>query len=1021
LLPPPAPPTNQFELNGQTFTLPTGFEIELVAGPPLVDRPIAADFDDQGRLFVTESSGSSEKVQEQLKKKPHRVLMLEDTDGDGKFDKRTVFADKMMFPEGIMYLDGSVYVAAPPSIWKLTDTDGDGVADERTEWFQGKTLNGCANDLHGPYAGPDGWVYWCKGAFEKQTYERPGKKPLVTRAAHIFRARPDGSGVEPVMTGGMDNPVDVVFTPGGERIFTTTFLVNPGGGQRDGLIHAVYGGIYGKDFHVIYDHPWSGPTLMPVLTHLGPAAPCGLTRYESSVFGPGYQDNLFACLFNLQKVTRHVLEPDGATFKSHDSDFLVSSRKDFHPTDVIEDADGSLLVIDTGGWYKLCCPTSQLVKPDVLGGIYRIRKKGAQRPDDPRGLKLNWPKLTVQQLGDLLGDPRPAVRKRAVAALGKGGLSALPVLEKILKSSPSVEPRRNAVWAAARNAQPGAVSVLIKALDDADESVRQAACHAISVRRDPGATHALLKLLKSPSWHNRRAAAEALGRVGDGSVVPALLEALGEPADRVLEHSLTYALIEIGDPIATAAGVKSKNPLIKRAALTALDQMADGNVPVEVVVKELNAANPKLRESAWWIANHHPEWGKDLAGFLHAHLKAGNLGAAEQKDLAQTLAKLAKSKTIQDLLAEQLLDAQAPPQARQLVLQAMAKANLKEAPLAWIKALADVLPQAHGDLLAEAVRTARALRYPKQGTGALAAALAEIGGNEKLPSAVRLGALAALPGGLAKVEPDLFTFLCAQVKAEQPVASRMLAAEVLSHAKLSTAQLVTLAATLKAAGPMEADRLLDAFGQSSEEQVGLALLSAVQASAVKSAFRVDKLKATLAKYGPAVQKQAAPLYAALKVDTAAQQARLAELLPLVKKGDSHKGHLVFNSQKAACMSCHTIGYVGGKIGPDLTRVGATRSELDLLEAIVFPSASFVRSYEPVSISTTQGKVYNGIISKETADQIVLTLGADQQVTIPREEIDVMLPSSVSIMPAGLDKVLTPQELADLVAFLKACK
>ena len=99
-----------------------------------------------------------------------------------------------MFPEGTMWLDGSLYVSAPPSIWKLTDTDGDGVADKRVEWFQGKTLTGCANDLHGPYLGPDGWIYWCKGAFAQQTYERPGKKPFVTRAAHIFRCRPDGTG-----------------------------------------------------------------------------------------------------------------------------------------------------------------------------------------------------------------------------------------------------------------------------------------------------------------------------------------------------------------------------------------------------------------------------------------------------------------------------------------------------------------------------------------------------------------------------------------------------------------------------------------------------------------------------------------------------------------------------------------------------------------------------------------------------------------------------------------------------------
>ena len=86
-------------------------------------------------------------------------------DGDGTYEIRTIFADHMMFPEGTMWHDGSLYVSAPPSIWKLTDTNGDGVADQRVEWFQGKTLTGCANDLHGPYLGPDGWIYWCKGAF----------------------------------------------------------------------------------------------------------------------------------------------------------------------------------------------------------------------------------------------------------------------------------------------------------------------------------------------------------------------------------------------------------------------------------------------------------------------------------------------------------------------------------------------------------------------------------------------------------------------------------------------------------------------------------------------------------------------------------------------------------------------------------------------------------------------------------------------------------------------------------------
>src|SRR5438876_9864622 len=205
----------QFKFPTQTLTVPDGFEVELVGGAPLVNRPIEMDFDDQGRLYVTDSSGSNARGEKQLQEKSHRIVRLEDSNGDGRFDKGTVFADKMMFPEGCMWFNGSLYVAAPPSIWRLTDIDGDGIAERRVEWFEGKTLTGCANDLHGPYLGPDGWIYWAKGAFAKQTYERPpsplplspaavergrgegGKKPFSTLAAHIFRARPDGTGIEP--------------------------------------------------------------------------------------------------------------------------------------------------------------------------------------------------------------------------------------------------------------------------------------------------------------------------------------------------------------------------------------------------------------------------------------------------------------------------------------------------------------------------------------------------------------------------------------------------------------------------------------------------------------------------------------------------------------------------------------------------------------------------------------------------------------------------------------------------------
>ncbi|MBI1914823.1 MAG: HEAT repeat domain-containing protein [Planctomycetes bacterium] len=1019
-MPPPAK-TIEVKLNGHTFTLPPGFEIEVVAGPPLVDRPIVADFDEQGRLYVADSSGSNAPLAQQVKNPTHRIVRLEDTDGDGRFDKATVFADKMMFPEGAMWHDGSLYVSAPPSIWKLTDTDGDGVADQRSEWFKGKTLTGCGNDLHGPYAGPDGWIYWCKGAFAEQTYERPGRKPLVTKASHIFRCRPDGSGIEPVMTGGMDNPVELVFTPGGERIFTTTFFQHPGGGQRDGLIHAIYGGIYGKDHAVIYDHPWTSPHLMPVLTHLGPAAPAGLTRYESRLFGSDYQDNLFAALFNLRKVTRHVLEAEGATFKSGDSDFLVSDNRDFHPTDVLEDADGSLLVVDTGGWYKLCCPTSQLVKPDVLGAIYRIRRKGAPRLADPRGLKLAWSKMTAGELARLLDDPRPAVRRRAVAVLGSKGAEGVTAILSVLRKGRSAEARCNAVWAVTRIDGADAQAVVRHALADADETVRQAAIHSISLRRDGEAVPALLGLLKGNSAHNARAAAEALGRIGDHSVVPALLDAAAKPADRALEHSLTFALIEIADAKGTARGLASKEALIRRAALVALDQMDGGGLAPQALARELVAPQAALKETASWIVGRHPEWGGTLAGFLRHRLGMKDFPATEREELVGLLARFARAKPVQELLDERLRDVTAPQQTRQTVLKAMARSGLKEVPAGWVSGLTKVLAGGDAELVREAVATVRVLPLGKPQASELTTKLLAVAAKGKAEASVRLGALAAVPGGVADVGSAQFDFLRDKVKADQPGATRSLAADVLSKARLTREQLVTLAGSLKSVGPIELDRLVDAFAKSSDERVGQALVAALKTSPALVSLRVETLKPRLAKFGAAVGRQAEELYAALDVGAAEQRSQLEKMLGSLKGGDVRRGQAVFNSQKTACVSCHAIGYVGGKIGPDLTRIGQIRTERDLLESVLFPSASLVRSYEPVSVTTKSGKVYNGLVRIESADEVVLTLGADQEVRISRRNIEEMGPSKVSIMPTGLEKLLTPQELADLVAFLKACR
>ena len=1035
-------------LNGHTFTLPEGFEIEVAAKSPLVDRPITADFDEQGRLYVTDSSGSNEPVAKQVLNPTHRIVRLEDTNGDGKYDKSVVFAEKMMFPEGTLWHDGSLYVAAPPSIWKLTDTNDDGVADERVEWFQGKTLTGCANDLHGPYLGPDGYIYWCKGAFAEQTYEQPGKPPLVTKAAHIFRRRADGTGpIENVMTGGMDNPVDVAFTPGGERIFTTTFLQTPGGGLRDGLIHAVYGGVYGKVHNVTDFHPRTGD-LLPPLVHMGAAAPCGLTRYESAIFGDDYRDNLFACQFNMYKVSRHQLRTSSATFTSTDSDFVVSNNLDFHPTDLQEDADGSLVIFDTGGWYKLCCPTSQLDKPDVLGAVYRVRRKGAARVEDPRGLKLDWAKLTPADLAKLLADSRPAVQRRAIRDLAKRddtGVTALrPVLcglqaggeldperstvsgMPLLPREASETARLNAVWTLTRIETPAARQLVRVALSDPSDSVRQAALNSVSLWRDLEALPSIILAGEHYTAMNGRVVAELVGRIGNTGAVSGLLEGSqrwGEKPDRMLEHAITFALIEIADAQGTAAGLSSPNPQAQRIALIALDQMPGGGLKPEQVVPLLSSENAMLRETARWLVSRHGEWGNALSDYLRTQLARNGFRTKEQRDLKALLAQFAETPAVQQLLAQHVKAGVASDNeftVRLICLGAMAGSNLKEMPEAWLKALTNMLAGEDDTLKTAAVGVVRALPLPKTGTEELAKALRKLALQpDGIMTEDRIEAIAALPAGAGALDPELFSLLMANLGEQASVTARSSAVEALLKSPLSVEQQGTLAESIQTVGPLELNRLLAAFEKSTDEAVGVKLVAALKLSSVLTSLRVDAVKQRLAKFPASVQQQAEALYTAINVEAARQKERLDELLGLVGQGDIRRGQLVFANSKVACIACHAIGYKGGNIGPDLSRIGKIRTERDLLESLLFPSVSFVRSYEPVLVVTTNGKQFSGLVRRETPDEIVLATGAKEEARILRADIEEIRPSSVSVMPAGLDTQLTREQIIDLIAFLKS--
>ncbi len=247
---------------------------------------------------------------------------------------------------------------------------------------------------------------------------------------------------------------------------------------------------------------------------------------------------------------------------------------------------------------------------------------------------------------------------------------------------------------------------------------------------------------------------------------------------------------------------------------------------------------------------------------------------------------------------------------------------------------------------------------------------------------------------------------------------RLSASRALGQCTLDERQLQTLTGAVANAGAVVLPRLLTAYDRSSNPQLGAALIAALARSPGFMSLSVESLTTVLANYPPELRRKAEPLLKRLRLDDKERAARLDELEPLLSQGDPQRGHDVFYSSKAVCAMCHTINGQGGHVGPDLSRIGSIRSGRDLLEAILFPSSSFARGYEPYVVATLDGQIHSGVIQRETAEAIVLVTNDRVEKRLPRPTIEAIEQSRTSVMPRGLDANLSHQELSDVIAFLR---
>lgn len=992
------------------LSVPEGFSIEIAATADLTSYPMFMTFDERGRMFVAESSGKDLSGKEMVQAPECLILLLEDTDSDGRFDSRKVFADTLSLPMGVLWHQGALYVASPPEFIRFTDTDNDGVADSREVLLSGWNIFNTAS-LHGPFAGPDGWLYLTHGRHGYDITTKEGTR-LEGLASRIWRCRPDGTGLDRMAGGGFDNPVEIVFMDGGDSIGTMTYFTDPRNGQRDALMHWVEGGVYPKPHESTAEFVRTGD-LMPVLTKFSRIAPSGLERYRGEAFGPEYKDNLFSAQFNPHRVQRHIVAREGATFTCQDEDFLVSSDPDFHPTDVIEDADGSLLVCDTGAWYVDACPISRVAKPEIRGGIYRIRRDGAPTVEDAWGDGIDWETVAPEGLAALLGDARPRVRDRAVEEVVRRGADAVPALEGILTASDAPRARENAVWALGRIVAPGSHPALILALGDDTPAVKMAAARMLGLAKDRGAAEALEGLLKDPDAGVRRQAATALGQIGAGGAGEALLAACVAPADRFEEHALVYAAIQVKAEEAALAALNRGEANVRKCALIALDQMGSEALNADLVLPFLESEEESLRNTGLWVASRHPEWSEVVLAFVDVRL-AADIDAVQEAALRDVLLAYAQDAGMQALVARWLTREGLSEERALFLLDIVAEAALKDTPEPWVAGLKEQIVEGPAAVRWRALDVVRT-----RGVSALDDILMQLALDAGEDVGLRLAALSAVASRQEKLSDEALGFLFGLLPEEVDPTLRLEAARILADANLDAATLERLATdAIPAADALTFPTLLNAFRENRDESVGLALVEGLSHAKVNPGMAPGGLDVVFAGYPESVQTAAAPLKAQTESEAAARIERLKELEPMLGSGDVGRGRQVFFGTKANCYTCHAVGEEGGRLGPDLTTIGEVRSGHDLLEAVLFPNASFVPDYEPYRIKTWDD-IYEGVVVKQDQESVLLGVSIDTQVRIPRSEIMEMTLGGVSIMPEGLDVALSQEELIDLMAFLQS--
>ena len=499
-------------------------------------------------------------------------------------------------------------------------------------------------------------------------------------------------------------------------------------------------------------------------------------------------------------------------------------------------------------------------------------------------------------------------------------------------------------------------------------------------------------------------------------MVSRLVDSLATAGDRAEHHAITYALIEIGDVDAVRdawRSLESPLPIQSASLMTVIEQVDSNQVFPADVFAGLDAEDEAYRRASLRIVSSHPQWTDEVHDWIAKHL-FDSPSESVRPVLETLITRFIQDERISELVGRGL--SQKSPATRQLLLTAISKSSPAKPPAEWIEPLQRLLRSQDPTTLSQAIAAAAKI----QGDSFLPT-LKAIAADPDRPGPVRVSALDAIAARSGGLDGETFQMLVDMTGGSGAIAVSGRAAETLGAAKLTDDQLLKVCRLFGDATASQLKSLLPAFRRTRSEPVIESFLRSVAEAEAFLTITENELSEVIKRYPQEVLPQANKMLARLRAHQQQKLRRLESLRQQVALANAERGKAIFASEKAKCSSCHRVGEQGQRVGPDLTTIGANRSDKDLLESIVFPSASIVRDYEAYKLLTLDGRILTGLLVSETSEGYVLQQASGEKITVVRDDVEEMVPGVISIMPAGLDEALTESELADVVAYLQSLR